>query len=202
MTTTIKAAELVAGDVIITHPDHPNLTVKRVTHGRNGGIWIKYDGRDQLDQLDPSEEREVQRGEDSDAKPTKPRRVTEDDQYVAMLQRMIRGLERRAIDNPAILAQVLLLAQQLSEVTNVVIATSAARFSNDPFSAPSAGELARMLKMSKQSASERRKTGDRILFERAMGVETMPQRERAARTKATNYAEEKLASWLERRTTV
>lgn len=135
------------------------------------------------------------------SKPSKPRRVTEHDDYVAMLQRMIRGLERRAIDDPAILAQVILLAQQLAEIPNVVIAVSAARYSNDPMSAPSAGEIAKLLRMTKQSASERRKVGDRVLFERQMGVETMPQRERAARTRAAKYAETELSGWLQRRAT-
>lgn len=124
---------------------------------------------------------------------------TTNDEYVAMLQRMIRGLERRAIDDPAILPQVVMLAQQLSEITDVTIATSATRYASNPFSAPSAGELARLLKMTKQSASERRKRGERTIFERQMGVETMPRRERAARTRARNYADEQLASWIERR---
>lgn len=135
---------------------------------------------------------------DKNGEPIAPR-VTEDDQYVAFVQRAVRGLERRAIDNPAILAQVIMLAQQLAEIPNVVIATSAARYSNDPFSAPSAGELARLLKMSKQSASERRAKGDRTIFERQMGIETMPQRERAARTRAANYADEMLAEFIARR---
>jgi hypothetical protein len=126
-------------------------------------------------------------------------RVTENDQYVAMLQRMIRGLERRAIEDPALLAQVILLAQQLAEVPNVVIATSRTRYAADVFSAPSAGEIARLLGMSKQSASERGKLGERVLFERAMGQETMPQRERAARTRAARHAEETLQGWIERR---
>ena len=127
------------------------------------------------------------------------KRVTENDDYVAMMQRMIRGLERRAIDDPAMLAQVILLAQQLAEVPNVVISVSATRYSTDPYSAPSAGEIGRLLGMSKQSASERRKLGDRTLFERSMGEETIPQRERAARTRAAKHAADTLKSWLTRR---
>lgn len=126
-------------------------------------------------------------------------RVTEDEDYVAFVQRAVRGLERRAIENPAILAQVIMIAQQLAEIPNVVIATSAARFAQDPFRAPSAGELGRMLGMKKQSVSERRKVGDRIIFERQMGVETMAQRERAARTRAARHADEMLAEFIERR---
>ena len=129
----------------------------------------------------------------------KPARVTENHDYVAMMQRMVRGLERRAVEDPAILAQVILLAQQLAEIPNVVIATSAVRYGHNPYAAPSAGEIARLLGMSKQSASERRKTGDRIIAERAMGIETMSQRDRAARTKAANHAAEQMADWLQRR---
>lgn len=125
--------------------------------------------------------------------------TVENDDYVAMMQRMIRALERRAIEDPAILMHVILLAQRLSEITDVVIATSAARYSNDPYSAPSAGEIGRMLNMSKQSASERRKRGDRTLFERQVGIETMARRERAARTLAAKHAETTLSSWLTRR---
>jgi hypothetical protein len=125
--------------------------------------------------------------------------TVENDDYIAMMQRMIRALERRAIDDPAILMQVILLAQQLAEITNVVIAVSAARYSNNRFSAPSAGEIGRMLGMSKQSAGERRARGDRTLFERQVGIETMAQRERQARTLAAKHAESTLTSWLTRR---
>lgn len=127
-------------------------------------------------------------------------RVTENDDFIAMMQRMIRALERRAIDDPSVLAQVIMLAQRLAEIPNVVIATSAVRYSNNPMAAPSAGEIARLLGMTKQSASDRRKIGDRILTDRALGEVPMSQRERAARTRAARHAEDTLASWLERRT--
>lgn len=126
----------------------------------------------------------------------------EDDKFVEMIQRNIRALEERAVDNPVILAQVIMLAQRLSEITNVVIAQSATRYSINPMSAPSMKELARMLKMEPSSASQRRKLGDRVLFERSMGQETMTQRDRAAQTRAANHADESLASWLERRESV
>lgn len=129
---------------------------------------------------------------------TEPR-VTENDDYLAFAQRVIRGIERRAIQDPAMLAQVILLTQQLAEVTNVVIATSAAQFALDPMRAPSAGEIARLLGMAKQSVSERRKIGDRIMAERMMGEGTIPQRERAARTRAARHAETTMAEWFTRR---
>lgn len=129
----------------------------------------------------------------------KIKRVVENDEFIAMMQRQVRALERRATDDPAILAQVIMLAQRLDEITNIVISRSAARYKIDPYAAPSAGEIARMLKMTKQSASERRKTGDRIDAERAMDIEPISKRERAARTRAARYAEETMASWLQRR---
>lgn len=133
---------------------------------------------------------------------SKPKRVTENAEYVAMAQRIVRGLEARAIEDPSILAEVIMLAQRLAEVPNVVIATSATRYSLDPMSSPSAGEIAALLGMKKQSASERRKLGDRILFERSMGEDTVPQRERAARTRARKHAETTMAEWLTRRENV
>lgn len=130
----------------------------------------------------------------------KAKRVTENAQYVAFVQRAIRGLEARAIEDPSILAEVIMLAQRLAEIPNVVIATSAARYATEgPYAAPSAGEIATMLGMKKQSASERRKIGDRILFDRAMGEDTVPQRERIARTLARKHAEETMADWLGRK---
>lgn len=131
--------------------------------------------------------------------PMADKRITENDQFVAMLQRMIRALENRAIDDPAILAQVLMLAQRLAEIPNVVIATSAVRFANNPLAAPSMAEIGRLLGMTKQSASDRRKIGDRIIMERALDIDPIPQRERAARTRAAKHADETLAEWITRR---
>lgn len=134
------------------------------------------------------------------AKPTKVKRVTENADFIAMIQRQIRALEARAISDPSILAEVIMLAQRLAEIPNVVIATSAARYlAEGPMAAPSAGEIANLLGMKKQSASERRKIGDRILFDRAMGEDTIPQRERIARTLARKHAEATMADWLGRK---
>lgn len=135
------------------------------------------------------------------SKPEKAKRITETSDYIAMMQRMIRSLETRAVDDPSVLAEVIMLAQRLAEVPNVVIARSAAAYATDPHKAPSAGEIGRLLGMAKQSVSERRKVGERLLFERSMGEDTIPQRERAARTRARRHAETTMADWLERRTT-
>lgn len=135
------------------------------------------------------------------AKKDKVKRVVENDEFVAMLQRMIRALEQRAVNDPAMLAQVIMIAQRLAEIPNVVISTSAARYAMNPYRAPSAGEIARLLGMAKQSVADRRKLGDRVLMERAMGEDTVPQRERLARTLAAKHAETELSAWLERRDT-
>lgn len=129
------------------------------------------------------------------------KRVTENDDFVAMLQRMHRTLERRAIDDPAILAQMILLAETLSQSVNVVIATSASRYSMNPMASPSAGEIAKLLGMSKQGVSDRRKTGDRVIMDRALGGETAPVRERLARGRAQKHADAALAAWMDRRET-
>lgn len=127
------------------------------------------------------------------------KRTIENDEFVAMVQRMHRALERRAIDDPTILVQMIMLAESLSASVNVVIATSAAKYAMDRYAAPSAGEIAALLGTSKQAVSDRRKRGDRELFDRQMSTEPMSRRERLARTAAQAYADELLAGWLSRR---
>jgi hypothetical protein len=129
----------------------------------------------------------------------RPKRVTENADFIAMFQRMIRTLEARAVSDPSILAEILMLAQRLDQVPNVVIARSATQHAMDPMRAPSLNELAAVLGIKRQSAQDRRKVGDRILFERAMGEDTVPQRERRARTLARKHAEATMADWLARK---
>jgi hypothetical protein len=131
----------------------------------------------------------------------KERRPIENDEFVAMLQRMHRALERRAVEDPSILAEMILLAETLSQSVNVVIASSAAKYAMDRYAAPSAGEIAVLLGMSKQGVSDRRKRGDRELFERQMGEGTMARREKLSRAAARKHAETTLAGWLERKET-
>jgi hypothetical protein len=131
-------------------------------------------------------------------------RVTENADFVAMMQRQIRALETRAADDPAMLAQVIMLSQRLNEVANVVIAKSASTYKINPFKAPSMMEIARMLGMTKQSASDRRKIGDRILADRmaeAAGLGTFAdaKRERAARERAAEHAAATMPEYLTRR---
>lgn len=126
----------------------------------------------------------------------------ENDEFVAMMQRMIRALERRAINDPAMLAQVLVLAQQLNEITNVVISQSADAYAIDPYKAPSMMEIARLLGMAKQSASDRRKVGQRIIAARlalaGLADFSQARRERAAREAAAKHAAEAMPEYTGR----
>lgn len=116
----------------------------------------------------------------------------EDADFVAMLWRMVRALEARAINDPALLPQVVALQARMAEVANVTIATSAARYAVNPHSAPSMAECARTLDISVPAASQRRKVGDRIIGERvtAAGAAKFSEaaRERAEIERAEAHA--------------
>lgn len=138
-------------------------------------------------------------------KELRPKRETPE--IIAGIQRQIRALEERCIDDPANLAAVILLAQQLSEVVNVSIAANmakraAAPAAERPYVAPSGNELAALLGVKPQSITDRRKLGDRVLFERAVGEGTMAQRDRLARTRAQQHAERELSEFLGRRESI
>jgi len=132
-----------------------------------------------------------------------PPRVTEDADFLRMMWRMVRALEARSIDRPENLSQVIALAQRLAEVPNVVIATSAARHAVNPYSSPSMGEISRLLGMTKQSASDRRKIGDRVIGERVAAAGAVQfaeaKRETAAIDAARDHAVTVLADFLARR---
>jgi hypothetical protein len=135
--------------------------------------------------------------------PRKTTRVTENSDYVAMMQRMIRGLEERAIADPAMLAQVLELQHRFDEIVNVVIATSADTFKVNPYAAPSMAECAKVLGIAVPTASARRKVGMRIIADRlaAKGVASlsMAAREREARIQAEKRAAEAMPEYTARR---
>ena len=132
-----------------------------------------------------------------------PRPTVETDAFIGSMQRMIRRLEERAIDDPACIAQVVMLAQRLAEVVNVTIAKSADAYALNPHAAPSMIECASILGISKQSASDRRRIGREIIAKRhaALGVAdmTVAKLERKAREAAAQYAAEKMPEWTERR---
>ena len=123
---------------------------------------------------------------------TAPERVTEDGEYLLLMWRMVRALEARAIERPENLAQVAALAHRLAEVVNVAIAANADRYAINPALGASMAECARILKISKQSASERRARGVAIMSDRidAAGAARFAeaQRERAAVAAARDAA--------------
>lgn len=90
---------------------------------------------------------------------TPPDRITEDDEYLRMMWRMVRALEARAIERPENLPQIVELQERLGEVVNVAIAANAERYAIDPMLGASMAECARILGISKPSASERRARG-------------------------------------------
>lgn len=124
---------------------------------------------------------------------------TENDRFVAMVVRMVDSLERRLMDDPSVLVDVDLLAERFAELVPAVIAYHAARYAQNPRLSPSAGEIAALMGTKKQSISERRKKGDRVLMERMLGEPTVRRRDRVARTVARKHADATLASWLERK---
>lgn len=132
-----------------------------------------------------------------------PSPVRDTDEIVASVQRQIRALEERAMDDPAVLAQIIMLAQRLAEIPNVVIAVSSDSYKADQMAAPSMQEIARLLGMKPQSAHDRLKIGERIIEDRlsAAGVQTMTaaKRERTAREAAAKHAAETMPEWATRR---
>jgi hypothetical protein len=142
--------------------------------------------------------------------PRNPHRTVEGDEYVSMMFRMIRALEARTIEDPALLTHVIALAQRLAEVVNVSIAANAERYAVDPKLGASMMECARLLGITKQSASERRTRGDSIMAERldAAGVTKLGDkptvrhaeagREREIIERATEHAVTNLADYRAR----
>lgn len=119
------------------------------------------------------------------------RRVVENDAYLRMVLRIIRGLEARACGDHMILPQVLAVGQRLDEVVNVAIAVNSTRYKVNPHAGASAGECAAVLGMTKQSAGERAAKGRQIIARRLAdggGVDIEQVRRRrseAAREAAT-----------------
>lgn len=130
------------------------------------------------------------------------RRVVEDAEFIAMLWRMIRALEARAIERPENLTQVVALAQRLAEVVNVAVAVNAQRFKIDPRRGASMLECGRALGIGKASISERRATGERIIAARhaAAGVTRFGEakREREAIDAAATHAATSLTEYRAR----
>lgn len=127
----------------------------------------------------------------------------DDDQYGAMMLRMLRAWERRVIDNPAMLAQNELIKQRASEIASTAIAVNAARYARSPFLGASMLECARILGIGKASVSERKARGMRILADRLAeagnGRFSEARRERRALAAAKDHALVFLADYRARR---
>lgn len=140
-------------------------------------------------------------------------RVTEDAAFLAMFWRLVRALEERTIERPENLPQVLALVQRFNEIVAVAVAENALRFAADPFSGASMAECSRALGIKKQSGSQYKERGTRILEQRlaaaldAAGVGNLDSRRRSAEaareaaaiTAAAQYAVVEMATWIERR---
>lgn len=135
--------------------------------------------------------------------PKKPKRVVESDEFMSMLFRQIRALEKRAIDDPAILPMVRALGHRLDEVVNVAIAANAERYQLSPFLGASMKECARVLDIKPQSASERCKRGRAIMAARIAAAGVVPfaerRRERELLDAARDITVVELADWSARR---
>jgi len=136
-------------------------------------------------------------------RPREPKHKIDGSEYVEMMWRMVRALEARTIEDPELLTQAVALAQRLSEVANVAIAANAERFAIDARRGASMAECARILGISKQSASERRAAGNRIMearIEAAGAVKfSEAKREREAIERAAEHAVVSLTDWRQRR---
>lgn len=126
----------------------------------------------------------------------------DDEEYGLFLMRAIRAWERRVIDNPEMLAQNELMVQRFREITNVTIAANAERYARDPRAGASMAECARILGISKPSASERRGKGVEIMAARvdAAGAVRFSEarREREALVAAHEHAVSNLDAYRAR----
>jgi hypothetical protein len=105
------------------------------------------------------------------------KRVTETEEYVAMLHRMVDALGVRLADDPAGLVHVEGLRDHLRDVANVAIAVNQEKPRGYSF-----GELAKILGIKRESVYERAVKGRKILAEVRARLGVVSLREhRAAR---------------------
>lgn len=90
----------------------------------------------------------------------RPQRVTETEEYVAMLHRMVDALGVRLADDPAGLVHVEPLREHLRDVMNTAIAVNQERPRGYSFA-----ELGRILGMKRESVYERAVRGRALLAE-------------------------------------
>lgn len=90
-----------------------------------------------------------------------------DEKYAAMMLRLVRGFEKRAMYNPAILPLAQVVEKRMGEVVNVACAFQALRFRRSPFLGLSKAELAKVLCVKESSMSQRISIGLATMAERA-----------------------------------
>lgn len=126
----------------------------------------------------------------------------EDHEYLEMLWRMVRALEARAANNPEMIIQMIALVERLAEAVNVAISISADRYALDPMLGASAGEIARLIGVSKQAVSQRRERGRTAMdarIEAAGGTKfSEAAREREAIAAAAQHAEQAMPEYRAR----
>jgi hypothetical protein len=132
-----------------------------------------------------------------------PRDRIEDQDFGAFLMRMIRAWEGRVIDNPELLLTNETMLARFAEITNVVMAINAERYAVDPRSGVSMLECARLLGITKSTASARRARGVAIMGDRIdrAGAARFAEarREREALEIAAQTAVDELAAWRARK---
>lgn len=105
-------------------------------------------------------------------KPAPP--PVENDEFLLMLWRMVRALERRMIDDPTLLPQADQLRERLAQAVNVAIYGNAERYSIDPRHGASQAECGRILGASKQAASQRGQRGKAVMLARHAAAGVIP----------------------------
>lgn len=132
-----------------------------------------------------------------------PRARIDDDEFAAGMLRMLRAWEARVIENPEMLTLHLEIQRRCAEIINVAIAVNADRYAVDPRRGASMAECARILGISKPSASERRARGVATMGERVDRAGAVrfaeAQRERQALAAARVVAVDQLAEYRARR---
>lgn len=96
-------------------------------------------------------------------------RTTENDQFLALLYRLVRALEHRMCEDAEMLSQAKALAGRFAEAVNVAIAVQATRYDADPHRAASGAECARAMEISPQSVQDRKALGLASILKR-LGV--------------------------------
>lgn len=122
-------------------------------------------------------------------------KVTEDAEYIAMVYRMVEGLERRAINNPDnVLPHLAGLKARMQDIENVTIATTVLRYRRDKRTGRSGNDMARMLRITPQAITAKIRRGEQAMFNRIMGLRITSHSERARRASQIKAADRAFAT--------